>query len=240
MEVRGFLGCAQRKGGLRALVVRGEGMEVCGVTSARMRPVYWVCYTLAKLVARVWFSYRVIGAERIPQSGPAILAMNHQSFADPPLAGIACRRAIFFLARKTLMASPFMGWLLPRLNVVPVERDGTDVSALKIVIGKIREGHCTVVFPEGTRTRDGELQAARPGLGLIVAKTGAPVVPMRVFGAFEAFPRTSKFPKRSPVTLVVGEPIRFPEERLKRASKEDYQRISKEVMEAIAALRIPQ
>jgi len=204
-----------------------------------MRFWYWLGYTLSKIVARLFFRYRVIHAERIPKDGPMILAMNHQSFLDPPLAGIACDRAIFFLARKTLLGVPVLGWLLPRINVVPVDRDGADMSALKTIIRLIKSGQGTILFPEGTRTQDGALQKAQPGLGLVIAKTLAPVVPMRIFGAFEAFPRTEKLPRRHPITIVVGEPMVFSREELAAGGKEMYRELSERVMAQIAALELP-
>ena len=123
--------------------------------------------------------------------GPVILASNHESYLDPPLVGSVPDRAIYFLARKSLLAGPFFGWLLPKLNVIPVDQEGNDRSALKALIRILRAGEGTLVFPEGERTADGRLQPALPGLGFVIAKTLAPVVPMRIFGAREAWPRGS-------------------------------------------------
>ena len=152
---------------------------------------YWSGYYLAALLSRIFFRFRVLHRERRILRGPVILAMNHQSYLDPPLAGISSGRETFFLARKTLLNAPVLGWLLPHLNVVPVDQEGTDRSALKALIRILKAGDATVVFPEGARTIDGELQAALPGLGFVIAKTLAPVVPMRIFGAHEALRRTS-------------------------------------------------
>src|ERR1043165_3885607 len=172
---------------------------------------YQFSYQLSKALAASLFDFQVVHRERIIEEGGVILAMNHQSYLDPPLAGIACRREIHFLARKTLLEWPILGPIFPKLRVVPVNQERADMSALKTVIKLIRAGECTIVFPEGARTLDGQLQPAQPGLGLIIAKTLAPVVPMRIFGAFDAFPRGAKFPKRHPITIVVGEPIHFTE-----------------------------
>src|SRR5881392_4512420 len=163
--------------------------------------------------------------------------MNHQSFFDPPLAGNACDRPIFFLAKKSLMNVPVLGWLLPKLNVIPVNLEG-DRSALKALLRILRAGECALVFPEGTRTPDGTLQPALPGLGLVIAKTRAPVVPMRIFGAFEAWPLHEKWPRPGLVTVVVGEPIYFTEQDLEPAGKYLYLRLSQRVMDAISALRM--
>ena len=203
-----------------------------------MKGWYWLGYNLSKLLAKTLFSFRAINRERIPREGGCILAMNHQSFLDPPLAGICCDRDIFFLARKSLLEWPILGPIFPKLNVVPVDQERADMSALKTVIRLVKAGHCTVVFPEGSRTEDGNLQPAQPGLGLIIAKTLAPVVPMRIFGAHEAFPRGAKFPKPHRITVVIGEPIHFTEADFAGGGRDLYQKLSERVMEHIAALSL--
>jgi 1-acyl-sn-glycerol-3-phosphate acyltransferase len=203
-----------------------------------LNPYYFTIYTLTRFVARVFFRFRVIHRERIIENGPAIMAMNHESFLDPPFAGIACRRAVYFLARKTLLEAPLFGWLLPKLNVVPVDQAGKDRSALKALIRILRAGHRTIIFPEGSRTLDGKLQPAQPGLGLVIAKTLAPVVPMRIFGAHEALPRGGGRLRFCGITIVVGEPIHFTAADLEPSDRELYARLSQRVMDAIAAIRL--
>lgn len=202
-----------------------------------MPATYAIFYHLSKFISRTLFDFRVIHPERLIEEGGAILAMNHESYLDPPLAGISCQREIHYLARKTLRDWPVLGPLLPALNVVPVDQERADMSALKTVIKLVRAGHCTVIFPEGSRTLDGKLQPAQAGLGLIIAKTLKPVVPMRIFGAHEAFPRGGKPRLFTQVTLVVGEPIYFTSADLVGEGRALYQRLSERVMEHIAELR---
>ena len=202
-----------------------------------MNPYYWIGYHLAKLLGRIFFRLRVLHRERMINHGPVILAANHQSFLDPPFAGSASGRAIFFLARRTLLDGPILGWLLPKLNVIPVDSEGgKDRTALKALIRILRAGEGTLVFPEGQRSPDGKLQPALPGVGLVIAKTLAPVVPMRIFGAFEAWPMHEKWPRLGRVTVVVGEPIYFTEQDIEGAGKDLYQRLSQRVMDAISGL----
>ena len=201
--------------------------------------VYQTAYYLTRALAHCCFDYRVINREAIPPSGGLILAMNHQSFLDPPLAGIACDREVYFLARKSLLEIPVLGGLLLDLNVIPYDQEGGDMSALKSVIRVVKGGDAVVVFPEGTRSRDGRLLPAQSGLGLVVAKTLAPVVPMRIFGAHEAFPRDNSKIRMEPVTLVVGEALHFTPADFKGDTKAAYKRVSETVMERIAALRCP-
>lgn len=203
-----------------------------------LNPYYWFCYNLIRLVGRVCFRLRVVHRERMINHGPVILASNHESYLDPPLVGSVADRAIFFLARKTLLAGPFFGWLLPKLNVIPVDQEGGDRSALKALIRILKAGEGTLVFPEGERTLDGRLRPALPGLGFVIAKTLAPVVPMRIFGAREAWPRGSARVRFRRITVVVGEPIHFTAADLQPPGKDVYQRLSQRVMDAIAALSL--
>ena len=199
---------------------------------------YWIGYHLSRLAGRLFFRFRVIHRERMIQSGPVILAMNHQSYLDPPLAGTTCDRAIYFLARRTLLDLPLLGWVLPKLNVIPVNQEGVDRSAIKAVIRVLQAGNGVLVFPEGSRTFDGTLQPGEPGMGLMIAKTLAPVVPMRIFGAREALPRSGGRLRFVPITVVIGEPIFFSAADIQPGGKNLYARLSDRVMKAIAALHV--
>jgi 1-acyl-sn-glycerol-3-phosphate acyltransferase len=202
-----------------------------------MTPLYRIGYTLCNLVGKVAFDFKVYGRENLIEDGAAILASNHQSYLDPPCIGMACRNDIYYLARNTLYQRPLIGPLLKRLNTVPVDRDRGDVSSIKTIIRLLRSGHRVIIFPEGTRSSDGQLQPARAGLGMIIAKTLAPVVPVRVFGSFEALPRVGGL-KFRPVSVVVGKPMRFSEDALK-GDRDVYQKLSNQVMEKIAGLELP-
>ena len=196
---------------------------------------YQIGYHLSRFLARTLFDFRVLNAERMIEEGGVLLAMNHKSYLDPPLAGIACRREIYFLARKSLLQWPVIGPVLPKVNVIPVDQERADSAALKTVIRVVRDGHCTIIFPEGSRSPDGELGPAQPGLGFVVARTRAPVVPMRIFGAREAFPRGGRPRIFTPIRVVIGEPIRFSAEACE--GRGAYQQISDRVMQSISALR---
>jgi len=199
---------------------------------------YWIGYHLSRLAGRLFFRFRVIHRDRMIQTGPVILAMNHQSYLDPPLAGTTCDLAIYFLARRTLLDVPLLGWVLPKLNVIPVNQEGVDRSAIKAVIRVLQAGNGVLVFPEGSRTLDGTLQPAEPGMGLVIAKTLAPVVPLRIFGAREALPRSGGRLRFVPITVVIGEPIFFTAADIQPGGKDLYARLSDRVMKAIATLHV--
>ena len=202
-----------------------------------MNIYYNIGYALSRWLATVFFSYRVEGVANIPTDGPVILAANHTSFFDPPLVGIASKRAMWFLARKSLLDWPVLGPIFPSLNVIPVDRDGNDRSALKNIMRLLEEGEGVILFPEGTRSPDGRLQKAQPGLGMIVAKTLAPVVPARVFGAYDVFPKGAKGIRPGQIAVSFGQPLYFNSQEHGQATRENYQAISAAVVEAIG--RIP-
>jgi 1-acyl-sn-glycerol-3-phosphate acyltransferase len=207
-----------------------------------MNPVYfagWVCYRLLFLF---YFRWHVFNPERVPLQGPAILACNHASFLDPPLVGAGVPRAIHYLARENLFRFPVLGWVLRNWQVVPVDREGGGAKGLKAILDQLLAGGAIILFPEGTRTRDGNLQPARPGIGLAVIKSAAPVIPVRVFGTFRAYGRHMRFPRPRRVAVKYGKPMLFEQLRAeagicsKTRLKEIYQQVSDELMAAIARL----
>ncbi len=204
-----------------------------------MNPLYWFLRLCCSAAYRFVGGLKIYGRENLIEDGPAIYAANHASYLDPPLIGVTTRKAIYYLARKSLFEEKPICYVLPFLNLVPVDTTGKDMSAVKKIIQLLQNQRRVVLFPEGTRTHDGSLQRAQPGLGLIVAKTFAPVVPIRIFGTFEAFPRGAKRIRMVPLSVVVGAPLRFSKEDVGSGGREDYQRISDRVMAAIGALERP-
>ncbi len=192
---------------------------------------------------RTYFRCRFYGADRVPATGPVVLAANHASFIDPPLIGAGVRRQINFLARDTLFNNPILGALLRSWEVVPVDRDGAGAAGLKAILDRLLKGGAILLFPEGTRTRDGRLQPARSGVGLTVIKSTCPVVPVRVFGTYEAFGRHHRFPRPRRVAIKYGQPLAFARERAEAATcskarlKQIYQEVADHLMREIAELK---
>ena len=207
-----------------------------------MTLAYRIPWLLLQVIFKVYFRWRVYNPERVPISGPVILAANHASFLDPPMVGSALNREISYLARESLFRFPVVGALLRRWNVVPVDREGGGAKGLRMILARLLAGEAIILFPEGTRTRDGKLQPARSGIGFIVIKSSAPVVPVCIFGTFEAFGRYRKVPRPRPIAVKFGMPLSFTELRAeaqncsKERLKQIYQHVADEIMAAIAKL----
>ncbi len=207
-----------------------------------MSLTYAITWYLGRWIFALLFRWRVCHPERVPAEGPVILAANHASFMDPPLIGCAILRPVNYLARDTLFRFPVVGWYLRALNAVPVDRDGGGGSGLKAILDRLLRGGGIVLFPEGTRTADGTLQRARSGIGLTVIKSTAPVVPVRVFGTFEAWGRDRKLPRPHGIAVKYGKPMDFAALRAeakvcsKARLKEIYQQVADELMAAIGRL----
>src|SRR5436190_23693849 len=175
-----------------------------------MNPVYFLGWCFFRALYKFYFGWRVYNPERVPPQGPVILAANHASFLDPPLVGSGLKRGINYLARENLFRFPILGWILHRWQVVPVDREGGGAKGLKAILDRLLAGGAIILFPEGTRSHDGKLQPARSGIGLTVIKSQAPVVPVRVFGTYEACGRHVKFPlPRRRVSVKYGRPMHF-------------------------------
>ena len=203
---------------------------------------YRVGWIFFRTMYATYFRWRVFNAERVPQTGAVILASNHASFLDPPLVGSGFWRPINYLARESLFRFPGIGALLRSWQAVPVDRDGGGAAGLRAILARLLAGGGIILFPEGTRTSDGQLQPARSGIGLVVVKSTAPVVPVRVFGTYEAYGRQHKLPRPHRVMVKYGRPMSFENLRAeaktcnKARLKEIYQQVADEIMAAIAKL----
>lgn len=207
-----------------------------------MRWPYLLGWAGSRAVFATYFHWRVYHPERVPPEGPVILASNHASFLDPLLVGAGLHRELNYLARESLFEFPGLGAVLRSWNVVPVDREGGGAAGLKAILGRLLAGGAIVLFPEGTRTPDGRLLPARAGVGLTIIKSQCPVVPVRVFGTFEAYNRHHRIPRPFRVAVKYGHPLDFARLRTeagvcsKARLKELYQEAADTVMQAIARL----
>ena len=139
-----------------------------------MNWLYWLGWMSFGSSFRTIFGMRVIGEENLITEGPVLVASNHQSYLDPPLIGNLYKTEMTYLARKTLFRG-FGKWLYARWNAIPVDQDRPDMASLKTIIRKLKEGHRVLIFPEGSRTIDGSIGEAAPGIGLAAQSSVTPV-----------------------------------------------------------------
>ena len=208
-------------------------------TQGAMTPVYGFFHYLSVVVYDMFFRGEVAGLENLPKSGAFLIASNHASHLDPPIIGSQVPRQMCFFARKTLWKPGLATWWLDTVGTIPVDRDGgADVTAIKRVLRALAEDKALILFPEGTRSPDGQLQTPKPGVGLIACRTQVPVIPARIFGSFEAFGRSGSLRPGTPVSVVFGRAL--PASQYDPgAGKERYQQASERIMAAIARLELP-
>ncbi len=162
---------------------------------------------LCRIFCRLFFRMHVFGSENVPEEGAFVLISNHQSYLDPVFCGIPLQRPLYFLARDSLWRNWFFGRLITSVNTIPVKPDKGDLSAMRKVISKLKEGWGVCLFPEGTRTSDGKIVAFKPGFGLLCRRGGAAVVPVMIDGAFECWPRHKKIFSTGPIEVCYGKAI---------------------------------
>jgi len=132
---------------------------------------------------------------------------NHQSNLDPVIIGLCCERRLNYVARQTLLTFAPLRWLLNSLDTIPIDRDGIGLGGLKETLRRLKRGELVLLFPEGTRTRDGEVQAIKPGFCALARRAEVPLVPVAMDGAFDAWPRQRGFPRPAVIHVQFGEPI---------------------------------
>lgn len=177
----------------------------------KMKFSYWFVYSLARIFFKVFFRLRVFGLNHY-RSGAGIIAGNHCSNYDPPVLSISCPEEVHFLAKETLFRVPVLGRLIRILNSHPVAGLGGDTKTLRQVLQFLQEGKKVLLFPEGSRSLDGEFQPLERGLSFIEKKAKCPIFPCYIQGTFSAWPRGKSFPKFwGKITCVFGSPIEWNE-----------------------------
>jgi 1-acyl-sn-glycerol-3-phosphate acyltransferase len=175
------------------------------------------------MLFKIFWRMRIIGRDNVPMQGAVILAANHVSLADPPILGSAFPRPINFMAKQELFEIPFLGWLIRQVNAFPVKREEHDIGAFKTAQRLLKSQQVLILFPEGHRSRTGELGAAKSGVGMLAAKSGCGVVPCYVHNSG----RLLKFRK----LCVHFDKVIYPLEN------QTYQEFSEEVMNKIRQLK---
>jgi 1-acyl-sn-glycerol-3-phosphate acyltransferase len=192
---------------------------------------YAILWCLTRVVAWLCFRFRVLGS--VPRRGGLLVAANHASYFDIPLLGCGMSRRAWYLGRSDLFMPGVKG-VLQWLGWIPLRLGRLDRKAFDQAVALINAGKVVVIFPEGSRSPDGQLREAKAGLGMIVAQTGCRVIPAYLKGTFEVLPAGAKRPRFHPVSVSFGEPLSFAPEA--GETKQFYRRVSQTVMERIAAL----
>jgi len=193
------------------------------------RAWYRLLQRLLQLGAVVVYGVRHSGRENIPASGAVLVVSNHQSHFDPPLVGIGVPRRMNYLARKTLFVRP-LGWLMHSVDAIPIDRDGLGLGGIKESLKRLKRGEMLVIFPEGTRSGDGEIAPFRPGFTTLAVRSGAAILPVAIEGAFQAWPRWRKFPGAGRIRVCYGAAI-LPTEFAGRDERELVAEVERRVRE---------
>ena len=161
---------------------------------------------LVAVLLSVFYGLRATGRKNIPKAGPALLISNHLSYIDVFLLGILLPRPLNYVARSTLFV-PVLGPLIRSVGGFPIQRDGLGASGMKETLRRLRNGGIVLLFPEGTRSADGELGEIKAGIALLASRAKVAVIPAAVAGTFESWPRRQALPMPHPLRVHFGPPI---------------------------------
>ncbi len=187
------------------------------------------------LAAILAYRVRHTGKQNIPAEGGVLVVSNHQSHFDPPMIGIGCPRHMNFLARDTLFRFAPFRWLIRSLDAIPIDREGLGLSGIKESLKRLKRGEIVLIFPEGTRTRDGRIAPFRPGFTALAVRSGATILPVAIDGTFQAWPRWRIWPGLGRVRVDYGEPI-LPAEIAGRDERELLAEVERRVRQCHARL----
>ncbi|MEZ6137154.1 MAG: lysophospholipid acyltransferase family protein [Pirellulaceae bacterium] len=180
-------------------------------TSFSKRMFYRGVRLTARILFVFFFDLRCYGRENTLVDGSALILSTHQSHFDPVLIGVTFNERLNYLARRTLFKNPLFGFVITMLDAIELDRDRSGLAGLKETMQRLKQGKKVLIFPEGTRTSDGQIAPLKPGFLSVARRSKAPLIPIAITGAFEALPRTSMRPRRFPMRVAVGKPIEFAE-----------------------------
>lgn len=197
-------------------------------------PHYWACWAIGRGLFRLAGGFDVRGLENVPEGG-ALLAANHVSYADPPAVGCALRERCYYFAKRQLFQIPLFGSFIRSVYAFPVDREGTDRTAIRHAARLLKAGEKVTIFPEGTRSPDGTLQKGSGGAAFIAKLAGAPMVPTALVGTDDFLPRGSIFLHRAEVIVSFGEPV-YIEDFVHENGKPDLRAATDALMRRIASM----
>ena len=162
---------------------------------------------LFRLLGVACFRIRVFGREHIPAAGGVLVVSNHQSHLDPILAGLGCDRRMNYVARDTLFGFPPFRWLINSLDAIPIDREGIGLGGIKESLRRLKAGEMLVIFPEGTRTKDGNVGELKPGFLALARRSKVPILPMAIDGAYDSWPKRNFLPGPAVIHIRYGPAI---------------------------------
>ena len=177
------------------------------IDRTRRTPIWIAVQQISRILTTVFFDLKVYGAYNIPKTGGVLLVSNHQSYLDPVLLSIGLDRTLSYLGKAELFKNPAFAWLIRSLNAFPVSQGKGDVGAVKEAVARLQEGHLLNIYPEGSRTENGEMLPLEKGAGLVIRRAKVPVVPAAIAGSYEAWPKSTKFPRPHPIRILIGPPL---------------------------------
>lgn len=201
---------------------------------------YWIACLICGAFFKILFNLKIVGQENIPLAGGVLIAANHVSYLDPPVICAALPRQTYCMAKQELFAHSLLRWIFNKGNVFSVNRTGVSPQSFKKVLSLLEQGRVVVIFPEGQRSFNGKLQAAKPGIGMIISKAvekypQVKFIPAKVLGTDKVLPREAKWFKSGNLEVRFGRPVDV-HQQAEHSSKEKYQAIADAVMEKIGEL----
>lgn len=190
---------------------------------------YKVVKFIASIMFKIFFKIEVKGIENVPKDGKVILCSNHANNLDPMLISIVVPRKINWMAKKELFKNKTISFLIRKLGSFPVDRDGTDITAIKNALRVLKNDEVLGIFPEGTRVSSIDLENAKPGVALLSIKSQATVVPVLIESNYKLF---------SKAIIHIGKPLDLLAYYNNKLSTEDYSNISKEILNTIYKLNL--
>lgn len=211
-------------------------MKTCWGSRKKMTVIYRIVNFFIWLFFHIFYRVKVYGLEHFYE-GSGIIAANHCSYFDPPLLGTLWPEDVHYLAREPLFKNKLFGWVIRKLNAHPLKGHVGDVGVFKTILELLSEGKKVILFPEGKRSSDNNFSPIRPGIGLLVTKSGSSIIPAYIFGTFDAWPRFRKIPRLwKTLGCVFGSPIKSEDykDKDRKAAQRD---ISEKLMNSLMQLK---
>ena len=190
--------------------------------------LYNVVKLIASVVFRLVYRIEVHGKENITKEGRLVLCSNHINNLDPILISIVFPRQVCWMAKKQIFKSKILSYLLNKMGTFPVDREESDLSAIKNSLKVLKKEGVLGIFPEGTRVKEANIENAKPGIALISIKARSPVLPVYIEGSFKLF---------SKIKISFGKPIDFSHSYDKKLTTEDYRLLSKDILQSIYSIK---